>query len=204
MQNNQEASALDNFDDDPELNEMLYARHAEITSLEDLTLQRGTTIPALFNTLYKFIQNPSSVSVETYKRMIDTDDTIGSGIDFLTICLAARLGEYTHPNKKIAKWVNAQLKYIKGGFYNLIKEILSATWAGFAVAEKVWENHPERGFVIKKCVTLPPRPFFLKPIARENSHPMGFFNFNATGTRWQWVLVSDISEGRLAAALVSK
>lgn len=156
MENNQEASALDNFDDDPELNEMLYARHAEITSLEDLTAQRGTTIPALFNTLYKFVQNPSSVSVETYKRMIDTDDTLGSGIDFLTICLAARLGKYTHPNKKIAQWVNDQLKYIKGGFYNLVKEILSATWAGFAVAEKVWENHPERGFVIKKCVTLPP------------------------------------------------
>ena len=82
-----------------ELNDMLYARHVEIQSFKDLEVQRGTPIPALFNQFYKFIQNPSSVSVETYKRMIDTDDTIGSCVDFLTTCLAARIGRYQHPNQ---------------------------------------------------------------------------------------------------------
>lgn len=139
-----------------ELEEELYARHAEINSFADLEKQRGTNIPALFNQFYKFIQNPSSVSVETFKRMVDTDDTIGSGVDFLTTCLAARLGAYQHPNKEIMDWVNKALEQIDGGFHSAIKEILSASWAGFSVAEKVWSNDAVHGFIIKKLVTLPP------------------------------------------------
>jgi hypothetical protein len=102
------------------------------------------------------VQNPSSVSVETYKRMIDTDDTIGSGIDFLTTCLAGRLGEYSHPNKEVAAFVKKALKKVNGGWFNAVKELLSATWAGFAVQEKVWANDEQMGFIIKKLVSLPP------------------------------------------------
>lgn len=141
--------------DENDLESMLYARHAEVKSFEDLEPQRGTPIPALFNQFYKFIQNPSTVSVETFKRMVDTDDTIGSGVDFLTTCLAARLGRYTHPSDEISEWVNVHLDQIDGGFFNVIKEMLSASWAGFAVMEKVWANTQE-GFVIKKMVSLPP------------------------------------------------
>lgn len=138
-----------------EFEEMLYARHVEIENFDDLETQRGTPIPALFSQFYKFIQNPSSVSVETFKRMVDTDDTIGSGVDFLTTCLAARIGRYTHPSKEITEWVNSALGKIEGGFANTLKEMLSASWAGFSVSEKVWENTND-GFVIKKLVTLPP------------------------------------------------
>lgn len=141
---------------DSEIEELLYSRHAEIKSWDDLAAQRGTPIPALFNQFYKFIQNPSTVSVETFKRMVDTDDTIGSGIDFLTTCLAARIGRYEHPNKEIEEWVNKALEGIAGGFTNAIKELLGASWAGFCVQEKVWGNDEELGFVIKKLVTLPP------------------------------------------------
>ena len=115
MANEQPRTANDNSNpaEELELDKMLYATDANIESIEDLMNQRGTSIPALFNTVYKFIQNPSSVSVETFKRMIDTDDTIGSGVDFLTTCLAARLGPYTHTNKEIAKWVNERLRRSK-------------------------------------------------------------------------------------------
>lgn len=153
------ADAYPNPDGDQEfqseMEEMLYAQHAEVKTFLDLQNQRGTPIPALFNQFYKYIQNPSSVSVETFKRMVDTDDTVGSAIDFLTTCLAARIGRYQHKNKEITKWVNARLDEIQGGWNNVLKEILSASWAGFAVAEKVWANTPN-GFVPKKVVSLPP------------------------------------------------
>lgn len=135
--------------------EHLYARHVEIENFEDLEKQRGTPIPALFNIYFKFIQNPSSVSVETFKRMVDTDDTVGSGVDFLTTALAARLGEYQHKSTEITKFVNLALNNIDGGFYNVVKELLSAAWSGFAVAEKIWEN-TENGYLPKEVVTLPP------------------------------------------------
>jgi len=140
---------------DRDLQEQLYARHVEIETFKDLQVQRGTPIPALFNMYYRFIQNPSSVSVETFKRMVDTDDTVGSGVDFLTTALAARLGRYTHKSKEITEWVNKSLEQIEGGLFNNIKELLSASWSGFSVAELVWQNTPE-GFTVKRMVHLPP------------------------------------------------
>lgn len=145
----------DIFDEQRDLDEMLYARHDEIKSFEDLMAQRGTNIPALYNQVYKFIQNPSTVSVETFKRMVDTDETVGSGVDLLSTCLAARMGKYTHPSAEIAEYVNKTLDEIEGGWVNVQKEMLSAAWAGFSVGEKVWAN-TERGFVPKKIVQMPP------------------------------------------------
>jgi hypothetical protein len=150
------ASYKDDYSEDQrDMDEMLYARHAEIKSLDDLATQRGTNIPALYNQVYRFIQNPSTVSVETFKRMVDTDETVGSGVDFLTTCLAARLGLYTHPSEEVAKFVNKALNEIQGGWTNAVKEMLSASWAGFSVGEKVWANTND-GFVPKKIVQLPP------------------------------------------------
>jgi hypothetical protein len=140
----------------PELDEELYARHAEIKNLQDLEFQRGTSIPALFNLFYKFIQNPSTVSVDTFKRMVDTDDTIGSAVDLMITMLASRLGTYQHPSPEITKWVNAALNEVQGGFYNAIKELLYACASGFMVSEKNWAN-TDMGFIVDKIVPLPPQ-----------------------------------------------
>jgi hypothetical protein len=147
--------------DDDFLDSELYARHAEIKGLEDLEAQRGTPIPALFNQFYRFVQNPSTVGVETYKRMVDTDDTIGSGVDFLVMCLVARLGRYEHKSEEITEWVNKALSHLDGGFEGSLKEILSAPWVGFSVTETVWQNHA-LGFIPKKLVTLPPGTIFFE------------------------------------------
>lgn len=145
---------LDQTDDDF-LESELYARHVEVNSAQDLMVQRGTPIPALLNQFYKFIQNPSTVSIDTYKRMIDTDDTIGSGVDFLTTCLQARMGSYQHESEEITAWVNKALDNIDGGWSNSLKELFSAAWAGFSAQEIVWQNG-DNGFTPKKLVTLPP------------------------------------------------
>ena len=137
-----------------DLEEMLFARQKELENLKDFEEQRGTPIPALFNQFYKFIQNPSSVSVETFKRMIDTDDTIGSGIDFLVMALLARLGRYEHKSPEVTQYVNKALDEIRGGKTTAISHILSASWAGFSVTEKVWANKPD-GFLPEILVPLP-------------------------------------------------
>jgi hypothetical protein len=93
--------------------------------------------------------------VDTFKRMIDTDDAIGSGVDFLTTCMAARIGRYKHKSKEITSWVNNRLEEIDGGWNNKVKEMLSATWAGYFVGEKLWAN-TENGFCISHLAPLPP------------------------------------------------
>lgn len=159
-----------------ELEQLLYARHAEINTKEDLEFQRGTPIPALFNQFYKFIQNPSTVSVETYKRMVDTDDTIGSGVDFLVTCLAARLGDYIHPNQDITEFVNKALGKIKGGWKESCKDMLSATWTGFGVQEKVWKND-DMGFIVKKLIQLPPSTILFETDREGELTPDGILQY---------------------------
>jgi hypothetical protein len=171
------ADGLDAFDIADENSEnILYARHAEIETFADLEKQRGTPIPALFNQIYKFIQNPSSVSVETFKRMVDTDDTVGSGVDFLTTCLSARLGAYVHPSQEITKFVNDALDNLDGGRENTIKEMLSATWAGFFVGETVWANK-DVGFVPQKIVPLPPSTILFETERTGELTPDGILQY---------------------------
>jgi hypothetical protein len=160
----------------PEEDGELYARHAEIKSLKDLEFQRGTTIPALFNMFYKFIQNPSTVSVETFKRMVDTDDVIGSGMDFLTTVLASRLGTYQHPSEEITQWVNKALEKVQGGFYNVIKELLYATASGFMVSEKCWAND-ELGFIVDRIIPMPPQTILFEVDRTGNIMPDGILQY---------------------------
>ncbi len=156
MSHDDVASPIERVPD--ELADELMARHVEVQTLAELMgsdKQRGTPIPAVYNMWYRFVQNPSTVSVETYKRMIDTDETIGSGVDFLTSCLVARLGAYQHDDPEVTKFVTRALEDMQGGFVEVCKEMLSACWAGFSVSEIVWANKAN-GFVPEKIVTLPP------------------------------------------------
>lgn len=171
-----ESTGLD-VADESDIESELYAKHAEVNSAADLMKQRGTPIPALFNIFYKFIANPSTVSVDTFKRMVDTDDTIGSGIDFLTTCLQARIGPYVHPDEEITQWLAAALKKIQGGFTNKTKEMLGASWAGFAVTEKVWANDPQLGFIIKKLASLPPQTILFETERTGELTPDGILQY---------------------------
>lgn len=47
------------------------------------------------------VYNPDNIPVEMYERMLDTDETVFSGIEFLTMSALARLGQYTQTDQKI-------------------------------------------------------------------------------------------------------
>jgi hypothetical protein len=138
----------------------IQTRYDELSRLEKEQVQEGTTVPQLYGSLSKFIANPSTVSVETYKRMIDTDETIGSGIDFLNLALIARFGEYKHKNKDIEKFVRRALDRMEGSWHENLDEMFSAEWAGFSSTEQVWEFVQDfdgaPAFVPKKLVTYQP------------------------------------------------
>lgn len=132
----------------------------ELTHLEKEQIQLGTTVPQLYGSLSKFVANPSSVSVETYKRMLDTDETIGSGLDFLNLALIARFGEYKHPVKEIEQFVRRAINQMQGSWHENLDEMLSAEWAGFSATEQVWDFKDKfdgaPAFVPTRLVTYPP------------------------------------------------
>lgn len=82
--------------------------------------------------------NPDSLRVEDYERMVDTDETVFSGVEFVTLAALARLGEYTHQDGKIEGYVRESLERMQGSFANAVSEILTALWSGFSVTEKLY------------------------------------------------------------------
>lgn len=154
-------SMLDWIDDvPPNIKEELRNRYDELSRLEKEQVQMGTVAPQLYGSLSRFIANPSTVSVETYKRMLDTDETIGSGIDFLNLALIARFGDYKHPSKEIQDFVRRALQQMEGSWHENLDEMFSAEWAGFSVTEQVWDYKQNfdgvPAFVPTKLVTYPP------------------------------------------------
>ncbi len=155
------SSLLDFVDDvPPNIRAELKNRYDELTALEAEQVQMGTAVPQLYGSLSRFIANPSTVSVETYKRMLDTDETIGSGLDFLNLALIARFGEYTHPVPEIQKFVRRAIEQMDGSWHEMLDEMFSAEWSGFSITEQIWAFERDfdgfPAFIPRKLVTYPP------------------------------------------------
>jgi len=135
-------------------------RFEELSGLQQAQVQLGTSIPQLYGSLSKFVANPSTVSVETYKRMLDTDETLGSGIDFMNLAMIARFGDYTHPLPQVQAFVRKALNQMEGSWHGNLDEMFSAEWSGFSTTEKVWKFVEDfdgaPAFLPKKLVTYNP------------------------------------------------
>lgn len=152
---------LDWIDDvPPNVKAEMQHRYDELTRLETEQIQIGTAVPQLYGSLSRFIANPSTVSVETYKRMLDTDDTVGAGIDFLNLAMLARFGDYKHKSPEITYFVRQALAQMDGSWHENLEEMLSAEWAGFSITEELWKCETDFcggfAYVPKKLVTYPP------------------------------------------------
>lgn len=82
--------------------------------------------------------NPDRVGVSEYLRMMQTDETVSSGVEFVTLAVLARLGEYTHEDADITEFVRDAFNGMRGTLNQCVGEMLSALWAGFSVTEILW------------------------------------------------------------------
>lgn len=159
----------------------LQARFEEMSRLEQEQVQVGTSIPTLYGTISKFVANPSTVSVETYKRMLETDETLGSGIDFMNLAMVARFGDYKHASKEITDFVRNVLKNMAGSWHENLIEMFSAEWAGFSLSEQVWKFDEDfmgtPAFVPKKLVTYPPLTIVFAVNQHGELHSDGIYQY---------------------------
>lgn len=86
--------------------------------------------------LGQFLYNPDNIAVSTYEKMIDTDETIGSGVELIQLIVSSMLGEYTHKDQKKADFVNDCFSGMIGSLGNVVKNgILTSIWAGVSTTE---------------------------------------------------------------------
>ena len=78
---------------------------------------------------------PDQIGLDTYEKMVDTDETIGAAIDFLALSVCAKLGEYTHPKRKFQKFIRECFGRMRGSLAMAVEEMLAAMWAGFSGTE---------------------------------------------------------------------
>ena len=183
------SSLLDWIDDvPPNIKSELKNRYDELTRIQQEQVEMGTTVPQLYGSLSRFIANPSTVSVETYKRMLDTDETLGSAMDFLIMALIARFGDYKHKVPEIQDFVRRVLTQMEGSWHQNLVEMFSAEWGGFSITEEVWDFKSDfdgvPAFIPRKLVTLPP----LTVVFAVNRHgevlPDGIYQYQRFHNSW--------------------
>lgn len=171
------------FIDDMPINvkEEISRRYDELTNLEKEQTQMGTSTPQLYGSLSRFVANPSTVSVETFKRMLDTDETLGSGIDFMNLAMISRFGDYVHPVKDIQDFVRKALNQMDGSWHGNLDEMFSAEWCGFSVTEQVWKFDEDfdgtPAYVPKKLVTYPALTMVFAVDRHGDVLPDGIFQY---------------------------
>ena len=105
--------------------------------------------------------NPDSISLETYEKMYNTDETVFSGIEFLIMAALSRFGEYTNEsNKKHEEFVRRQLVELPGNFSAKLADIMTAAPFGFSLTEIIWKVKG-REIGLADLQTLPPATIHL-------------------------------------------
>ena len=76
-----------------------------------------------------------------YKEMLANDETISTGLEYLTGRIVSRIGAYSHEDEKIKELVDASIENIRGTMTEVRRSILRDSFAyGFGVGEYTIEN----------------------------------------------------------------
>ena len=71
-----------------------------------------------------------------YKQMISNDETIGTGLEYLTGRIVSRIGTYSHEKEKIKEFVDRCIESIRGTITDVRRSVLYDSFAyGFGVGE---------------------------------------------------------------------
>ena len=119
--------------------------------------QLGVTIPRYIGATESFITNPSNVGIGIIARMIETDPTILSAIQFKTLMMLSKIGEYQHEDQKIAEFVQDFISKMYGPtFKESLESQASKFGYGFSVSEIIWGLNKQNQKVPVKVKTYHP------------------------------------------------
>ncbi|GMA59724.1 DUF935 domain-containing protein [Alicyclobacillus fastidiosus] len=102
--------------------------------------QIGSQLYTTFILFDKAIANPDSANVVEYERMIDSDETVAAGIEFMILSALNKLDMYRNEtNPQIETFVNECFEMMDGTLIEVCADILSGIWAGYSGTEIVYK-----------------------------------------------------------------
>jgi hypothetical protein len=129
------------------------------SSIEDASPngQLGTTVPKFFGAMDTFIANPSNVGIGILARMIETDPTVMSSVQFKSLMMLSKIGEYQHENDEIEDMIRDMISTMDTPTFKQAMEGMSSAHAyGFSVSEKIYGLNKKNQKVVKKIKTYHP------------------------------------------------
>ena len=88
-----------------------------------------------FDQTIGFVSNPEPVAA--YRQMVTTDPTIAACLEFVSLAVVSKMGDYQNPDPQIENFIRENFERIEGSFIDTCKGLMSFLWAGFSVCEIV-------------------------------------------------------------------
>lgn len=102
------------------------------------------------------LENPDKIPFSDYQKMMQTDETVYTAVEYLRQLILNQLGDYTHPKEACQKLVRRNFQRMKGSILTSVKNILSAIPYGFSVTEKLWHVNMNGEVALAGLQTLHP------------------------------------------------
>jgi hypothetical protein len=97
--------------------------------------------------------------IAEYWLMRTYDPVVKRVLALLRTLICNNAGRYTHPDGRVEETVNSLMARLSGGLDGVMGSMLSALWAGYAVAEKLWATSGSEWWV-DRALLLHPVTFF--------------------------------------------
>ena len=109
-----------------------------------------------------------------YKEMLSNDETIGTGMEYLTGRIVSRIGTYSHEDEKIKELVDRSIESIQGTMTEVRRGILRDSFAyGYGVGEFTLKNEDGK-WILSSIQILDPTSIKFRMEKREdNSYGVG-------------------------------
>lgn len=92
-------------------------------------------ITQLLSSLDQPIRNTDQFR-QFYKQMLEDDESIGTGLEYLAGRVVSKIGEFSHDNPRVKELVDHSIESVRGTMTEIRKDILRNSFAfGFGVAE---------------------------------------------------------------------
>jgi len=109
-----------------------------------------------------------------YKQMISNDETIGTGLEYLTGTVISRIGGYTHEKKEIKEIVDRSIENIKGTMTDVRRSIIRDSFAyGYGVGEFTVKSENGKWILSSIQILDPTNIKFKMEKFKDNSYGVG-------------------------------
>jgi hypothetical protein len=123
--------------------------------------------------------------ISEYRKMLESSPEAAACVEMKALRARASIGEYSHENKEIQKFIQDNLDHMQGSLGNVVHQMSSALPYGFSVAEIAFTNRsPGRRFEWRLDTINPLDPDRIHFAGRKGNITHTIFSDAKKGRQW--------------------